>query len=122
MREPLVLPAPAKLNRMLHIIGRRPDGYHELQTLFQFLDHGDTLRFAPRADGELRLTPELPGVAPEENLVLRAARLLQAESGRRPGADIHLEKRLPLGGGLGGRLRAVPHATLSIEAKSKKKR
>ncbi|WP_253443926.1 4-(cytidine 5'-diphospho)-2-C-methyl-D-erythritol kinase [Halomonas sp. Y3] len=102
MREPLVLPAPAKLNRMLHIIGRRPDGYHELQTLFQFLDHGDTLRLSSRSDGELRLTPELPGVAAEENLVLRAARALQQESGRRLGADIHLEKRLPMGGGLGG--------------------
>ncbi|WP_445003247.1 4-(cytidine 5'-diphospho)-2-C-methyl-D-erythritol kinase [Halomonas mongoliensis] len=87
---------------MLHIIGRRPDGYHELQTLFQFLDHGDTLRLSSRTDGELRLTPELPGVAAEENLVLRAARALQQESGRRLGADIHLEKRLPMGGGLGG--------------------
>lgn len=101
MPTSLALPAPAKLNRMLHIIGRRPDGYHELQTLFQFLDHGDTLHLSPRTDGELRLTPELPGVPAEENLILRAARALQQESGG-PGADIHLEKRLPMGGGLGG--------------------
>lgn len=100
--ETLVLPAPAKLNRLLHITGRRPDGYHELQTLFQFLDHGDTLTLRGREDGEIHLSPRLPGVAAEDNLVVRAARLLQAESGCRLGADIHLAKRLPLGGGLGG--------------------
>lgn len=98
----LTLPAPAKLNRLLRITGRRPDGYHELQTLFQFLDHGDTLRLTRRDDAEIRLTPALPGVPAETNLILRAARRLQAESGTRWGADIHLEKRLPLGGGLGG--------------------
>ncbi|MFY0990845.1 4-(cytidine 5'-diphospho)-2-C-methyl-D-erythritol kinase [Halomonas sp. C05BenzN] len=98
----LTLPAPAKLNRLLLITGRRPDGYHELQTLFQFLDHGDTLTLAPRADGQVRLTPTLHGVAPEHNLIVRAARLLQAEAGCRLGAEIHLEKRLPMGGGLGG--------------------
>lgn len=102
MTATLHLPAPAKLNRLLHITGRRADGYHELQTLFQFLDQGDTLSFSSRDDGELRLTPALPGVAAEENLILRAARLLQAETGCRLGADIHLEKRLPMGGGLGG--------------------
>ncbi|SEK57830.1 4-(cytidine 5'-diphospho)-2-C-methyl-D-erythritol kinase [Halomonas daqiaonensis] len=100
--EALVLPAPAKLNRMLHIIRRRPDGYHELQTLFQFLDVGDTLTLRAREDGEIRLLPHLPGVEPEDNLIVRAARLLQAESDCRLGADIHLDKRLPLGGGLGG--------------------
>ncbi|WP_267873755.1 4-(cytidine 5'-diphospho)-2-C-methyl-D-erythritol kinase [Halomonas salipaludis] len=98
----LVLPAPAKLNRMLHITGRRADGYHELQTLFQFLDHGDELRFRRREDGELQLSPALPGVAAGDNLILRAARLLQAKSGCGLGADIHLDKRLPLGSGLGG--------------------
>ncbi|WP_163559560.1 4-(cytidine 5'-diphospho)-2-C-methyl-D-erythritol kinase [Halomonas sp. NO4] len=98
----LTLPAPAKLNRLLHIVGRRPDGYHELQTLFQFLDHGDTLHLRPRDDGEIRLTPSLPDVPDAANLIVRAARALQAESGCRLGADIHLEKRLPLGGGLGG--------------------
>ena len=98
----LILPAPAKLNRMLHITGRRSDGYHELQTLFQFLDHGDELRFRRREDGALHLSPALPGVAASDNLILRAAHLLQAASGCGLGADIHLDKRLPLGGGLGG--------------------
>ena len=98
----LVLPAPAKLNRMLHIIGRRADGYHELQTLFQFLDHGDELRLSPRDDGAIQLSPSLAGVPDASNLVVRAARLLQAETGCSQGVDIHLTKRLPLGGGLGG--------------------
>lgn len=98
----LRLPAPAKLNLMLHITGRRADGYHELQTLFQFLDHGDTLHFRPRADGQLHLQPELPGVATEDNLIIRAARLLQQASGTDQGADIRLDKRLPMGGGIGG--------------------
>ncbi|MDX5377190.1 MAG: 4-(cytidine 5'-diphospho)-2-C-methyl-D-erythritol kinase [Halomonas sp.] len=98
----LQLPAPAKLNRMLHITGRRADGYHELQTLFQFLEHGDELCFRLRKDGEIRLTPGLPGVSDGDNLIVRAARLLQAESGCPLGADIHLTKRLPMGGGLGG--------------------
>lgn len=96
------LPAPAKLNLFLHILGRRPDGYHELQTLFQFLDWGDDLGFAGRDDGELQLHDGLPGVAPEQNLILRAARLLQEESGTRQGADLWLTKRLPMGGGIGG--------------------
>lgn len=98
----LTLPAPAKLNLMLHIIGRRADGYHELQTLFQFLDHGDELSFSPREDGEIRLHAELPGVDHDSNLIVRAARLLQGESGCPLGADIHLLKRLPMGGGIGG--------------------
>ncbi|WP_193075880.1 4-(cytidine 5'-diphospho)-2-C-methyl-D-erythritol kinase [Pseudomonas sp. FME51] len=98
----LSLPAPAKLNLFLHINGRRADGYHLLQTLFQFLDHGDTLHFSPRADGQLHLQPELPGVATEDNLIIRAARLLQQASGSDQGADIRLDKRLPMGGGIGG--------------------
>ncbi|MDH2247698.1 4-(cytidine 5'-diphospho)-2-C-methyl-D-erythritol kinase [Pseudomonas sp. GD03855] len=98
----LTLPAPAKLNLMLHIVGRRADGYHELQTLFQFLDHGDELSFSPREDGEIRLHTELPGVDHDSNLIVRAARLLQHESGCPQGADIHLLKRLPMGGGIGG--------------------
>lgn len=98
----LVLPAPAKLNLMLHILGRRADGYHELQTLFQFVDHGDELGFSVRQDGDIRLQSHLPGVAHDDNLIVRAARLLQAESGCTLGADIWLEKRLPLGGGIGG--------------------
>ncbi len=98
----LELPAPAKLNRMLHIVGRREDGYHLLQTVFQFLDFGDTLRLGLRQDGRLLRADRLPGVAPGQDLVLRAARALQRASGVALGADLALEKRLPMGGGLGG--------------------
>ncbi|WP_417616340.1 4-(cytidine 5'-diphospho)-2-C-methyl-D-erythritol kinase [Oceanisphaera sp.] len=98
----MVLPAPAKLNLFLSITGRRDDGYHSLQTLFQFVDYGDALRFAPVADGELLLTPALAGVPQEQNLIIKAARLLQAHTGCTQGAHIHLTKRLPMGGGLGG--------------------
>ena len=83
----LTLPAPAKLNLMLHITGRRADGYHELQTLFQFLDYGDELVLRPREDGQIRLLTELPGVDHDSNLIVRAARLLQRESGCALGAD-----------------------------------
>ena len=99
---PLILPAPAKLNLFLHITGRRADGYHELQTLFQFLDHGDELGFALREDGEIHLHTEVDGVPHDSNLIVRAARLLQQESGTPLGADIWLDKRLPMGGGIGG--------------------
>lgn len=95
-------PAPAKLNLFLHVVGRRADGYHLLQTVFRFLDFGDSLEIAPRADGEIRLSSPLPGVPLESDLCWRAARLLQAHTGCRLGADIRLTKRLPLGGGLGG--------------------
>ena len=98
----LTLPAPAKLNLFLHITGRRPDGYHLLQTVFQFLEQADTLHFARRTDGQILLTPELPGVPSTSNLIVRAARLLQAHTGCTQGADIELEKRLPMGGGIGG--------------------
>lgn len=98
----LTLPAPAKLNLMLHILGRRTDGYHELQTLFQFLDYGDELSFSLRDDGQIRLHTDLPGVDHDSNLIVRAARLLQRESGCTLGADIELTKRLPMGGGIGG--------------------
>ncbi|WP_017936925.1 4-(cytidine 5'-diphospho)-2-C-methyl-D-erythritol kinase [Zestomonas thermotolerans] len=98
----LVLPAPAKLNLLLHILGRRADGYHELQTLFQFLDHGDELGFALREDGEIRLHTAIAGVPHDSNLIVRAARRLQEASGCRLGADIWLDKRLPMGGGIGG--------------------
>ncbi|MCY1301524.1 4-diphosphocytidyl-2-C-methyl-D-erythritol kinase [compost metagenome] len=87
---------------MLHILGRRADGYHELQTLFQFLDHGDELGFARRADGEIRLHSDIAGVPHDSNLIVRAARQLQQQSGCRLGADIWLDKRLPMGGGIGG--------------------
>ena len=95
-------PAPAKLNLFLHIVGRRPDGYHLLQTVFQFLDHGDWLRFIPRQDGRVHRCDPVPGVAEDQDLTVRAARLLQAESGCDRGVDIHIDKRLPMGGGLGG--------------------
>ncbi|SCA74432.1 4-diphosphocytidyl-2-C-methyl-D-erythritol kinase [Citrobacter europaeus] len=101
-------PSPAKLNLFLYITGQRADGYHTLQTLFQFLDYGDTIDIAPRGDGEIRLLTPVEGVEHEDNLIIRAARLLMkaaSESNRLPqgsGADISIEKRLPMGGGLGG--------------------
>lgn len=98
----LSLPAPAKLNLFLHITSRRDDGYHNLQTLFQFLDHGDTLHFRLRSDGQIRLLTDLPGVAADDNLIIRAARMLKQASGTPFGADIQLDKILPMGGGIGG--------------------
>lgn len=95
-------PAPAKLNLFLHVVGRRANGYHELQTVFRFLDYGDELEITPRADGQIVLVEPLPGVAQEHDLCWRAARLLQAHTGCGLGADIRLIKRLPMGGGLGG--------------------
>ena len=95
-------PAPAKLNLFLHVVGRRPDGYHLLQTVFRFIECADYLRFAPRADGEIVLATPTPGVAEEADLTVRAARLLQAHTGCRQGASITLRKHLPMGGGLGG--------------------
>ena len=98
----LSLPAPAKLNLWLHIIGRRDDGYHELETVFQFLDHADQLRFALRDDDQVRLQTDVPGVDHDSNLIVRAARQLQQQSGCIQGVDIWLEKLLPMGGGIGG--------------------
>ena len=95
-------PAPAKLNLFLHVVGRRPDGYHLLQTVFRFIECADYLRFAPRADGEIDLATPTPGVAEEADLTVRAARMLQAHTGCRQGASITLRKHLPMGGGLGG--------------------
>ena len=95
-------PAPAKLNLFLHITGQRPDGYHELQTVFQFLDYGDELRFRLRSDNQVNRINELEGVPAEQDLVVRAARLLQKEAECQQGVDIHVEKNLPMGGGLGG--------------------
>ncbi len=95
-------PAPAKLNLMLRVTGRRADGYHLLQTVFRLIDFGDTLRIALRADGVIRRSTDVAGVPEAQDLTLRAARLLQSASGTRLGADITLEKRLPIGGGLGG--------------------
>jgi len=95
-------PAPAKLNLFLHVVGRRADGYHLLQTVFRFIDRADSLRFAPRDDGAIALATPTPGVAPDADLTVRAARLLQQAANCRQGATIHLAKRLPMGGGLGG--------------------
>ncbi len=98
----LVCPAPAKLNLFLHVVGRRADGYHLLQTLFHFIDLNDTLHFTLRADGEVCRIDVLEGVPPEQDLCVCAARLLQQETGCKQGVDIGLEKRIPMGGGLGG--------------------
>ena len=98
----LTLPAPAKLNLMLHILGRRPDGYHELQTIFQFLDYGDELSFALREDGEVRLQTEIADVPHDSNLIVKAARALKEQSDCELGVDIWLKKVLPMGGGIGG--------------------
>jgi len=103
----LSLPAPAKINLFLHIVGRRADGYHQLQTLFQLLDYGDQLDFQDRNDAIITLGPAHPQIAEHDNLVYRAAQALQQaaqaqQPNRHYGADIHLRKRLPLGGGLGG--------------------
>ena len=101
-------PSPAKLNLFLYITGQRADGYHTLQTLFQFLDYGDEMSINVRNDGEIHLLTPVDGVEHEDNLIVRAARLLMktaAERGRLPagsGADISILKRLPMGGGLGG--------------------
>lgn len=95
-------PAPAKINLFLHVVGRRADGYHLLQTVFRFLDFGDSLNFAQRDDDRILLTTPLPGVPAEQNLTVHAARSLRQATGVRQGVDIRLTKRLPLGGGLGG--------------------
>ncbi len=99
----LTLPSPAKLNLFLHITGRRQDGYHLLQTAFQFLDYSDELQFNLRNDNVLNLT-SIPGleIPPEQNLIIRAARYLQDVSQTKLGADIYLTRRLPIGGGIGG--------------------
>ncbi len=96
-------PAPAKLNLFLRILGRRDDGYHRLQTVFQLLDWGDTVRLRVRADGEIRRASARGYDVPEpQDLVVRAARMLQEEAGIAQGADIAVEKLIPLGGGFGG--------------------
>ena len=99
--------APAKLNLFLHVVGRRADGYHLLQSVFVLLDIGDTLHFATRNDGVIQRLSHLPGVKPEEDLVVRAAQALRREAGSASrqaglGVDITVEKKLPMGGGLGG--------------------
>lgn len=95
-------PAPAKLNLFLHVVGRRPDGYHLLQTAFRFIDYCDRLTFEISESPEIVLADPIPGVPPETDLCTRAAALLRKESGCRLGVRIGLEKQLPMGGGLGG--------------------
>jgi 4-diphosphocytidyl-2-C-methyl-D-erythritol kinase len=98
----LAWPAPAKLNLFLHVTGRRPDGYHTLQTVFQLLDYCDELHIEPTADGRITRPAGPEGVAPDADLAVRAARRLQAAAGCRRGAEIRIVKRIPAGGGLGG--------------------
>src|SRR5438552_303158 len=95
-------PAPAKLNLFLHVVGRRADGYHELETVFQLLDFGDSVRLAVRDDGAIVRGAGAAGVAAEDDLAVRAARALQAATGAELGADIEVLKLIPMGGGLGG--------------------
>ncbi len=95
-------PAPAKLNLMLRIIGRRPDGYHLLQTVFRIIDLCDWIRFSPAEDGKVRLRNPIPGVPESDDLTVRAANLLKEYTGSREGVWIEVEKNLPMGGGLGG--------------------
>ena len=104
MSRSITLPSPAKLNLFLHITGRRPDGYHELQTLFQFLDYGDDLSFTPTPEQPgARLEEPVPGVSDDDNLIIRAATaLLERNREQLPGVNIRITKRLPMGGGLGG--------------------
>jgi 4-diphosphocytidyl-2-C-methyl-D-erythritol kinase len=98
----LTVPAPAKLNLFLHVTGRRDDGYHLLETLMVALDAGDTIELTRRDDGAIERTSELPGVAPEHDLAVRAARALKQETACPWGVDIAVTKRIPLGGGMGG--------------------
>jgi len=102
MSEAVAWPAPAKLNLMLRVVGRRADGYHLLQTVFQFVDLCDEVRLQVRPDGVIRRVTDVPGIAEEDDLVVRAAHLLKHATGSVLGADIALAKRIPLGGGLGG--------------------
>ncbi len=95
-------PSPAKLNLFLHINGRKPNGYHELQSLFQMLDYGDELAFEIRDESDITLAKSIEGVDDEDNLIVRAARLLQQKAEVKQGCHIHLKKVLPMGGGIGG--------------------
>lgn len=94
--------APAKINLFLRIVAQRADGYHELQTLFQLLDKGDRLQFFPNKTGKIRRITDIPSVAEQDDIIVKAARLLQFSGDRTAGVDIHIEKILPMGGGLGG--------------------
>lgn len=102
MTSALQLPAPAKLNLFLHIVGQRPDGYHELQTLFQMLNWSDTLSFETQSSPELTFSCSDPALETADNLVVRAVRAVEAHTGQTLPVRIHLNKQLPMGGGLGG--------------------
>jgi len=101
-QQRLTLPSPAKLNLFLHITGRRADGYHELQTIFQFIDYGDELSFELTDDGSIDIAPAIAGVALSDNLIYKAARMVQQACGTSHGVRVGLNKILPMGGGLGG--------------------
>jgi 4-diphosphocytidyl-2-C-methyl-D-erythritol kinase len=114
-------PAPAKLNLFLHVTGRRADGYHLLQTAFQLIDWCDTLHFDLRSDGQIRRSTEVPGVPEQQDLIVRALRLLAAEIERRSGqavcgVDVAIDKILPMGGGLGGGSSDAATALLAMNA------
>ena len=100
--QKLTLPAPAKLNLFLHIIGRREDGYHKLQTVFQMLDFSDEITFSLRNDGVIKKVKGLANIPDDEDLCIRAARLLKAFTNSSLGVDLSIEKNLPIGGGIGG--------------------
>jgi len=102
MNKTISISAPAKLNLFLHITGQREDGYHLLQTVFQFLDYADTINLVRREDGHINRVSELAGVPAEEDLVVKAAKLLQTHCHSQLGVDISVDKQLPMGGGLGG--------------------
>ena len=102
MTDETLWPAPAKLNLFLHVTGRRPDGYHELQTVFQLIDLCDTIALSVRPDGRIERPDGPPGVDPEADLTVRAARALQVATGCRLGVTLRVRKRIPMGGGLGG--------------------
>jgi len=95
-------PAPAKLNLMLHITGRREDGFHLLQTVFQFLDYSDEIGFRLRVDGQVNRVTDIPGVSAEDDLMVKAAKLFAGYIDYFPGIDIDIRKKIPMGGGLGG--------------------
>ena len=99
---PFAFPAPAKLNLMLRVVGRRPDGYHLLQTVFRFIDFHDTVTVRLRSDARIERTADLPGVPAESDLAVRAARLLQRATGVGRGAELAVAKSIPMGAGLGG--------------------
>lgn len=102
MANPLVLQSPAKLNLFLHIVGRRPDGYHLLQTVFQLINLCDTLSFSLRNDDAVHLTDNTPHIPSADNLIIKAAQALRVRQSSLPGVNIHLDKRIPMGAGMGG--------------------